>query len=103
MVVQKNTLFKSLWASYGTIIGKAHVAYIPKKRVVGLSKLQEWLSFFKKTSNTRKIDYANCEYINGSLDAKGVAVTQTLHINVWPREELKKNSNNSYKLLFRSI
>ena len=36
------------------IIGVAHVAYIPKDRVVGLSKLQDQLKFFQKDYKHKK-------------------------------------------------
>ena len=44
------------------IVGKAHVAYIPKDRVVGLSKLARVVEVFSKDYKLRKINYADCEY-----------------------------------------
>ena len=69
MVIQKNISVQSHCEHHmAPIIGKAHVAYIPNERVVGLSKLARVVEvFFKKTANTRKTYYANCEYLNGSF------------------------------------
>ncbi len=57
------------------IIGKAHIAYIPIKKVVGISKLARTLDIFAKrlqTQETMTQQIANC--INKSLKPKGVAV-----------------------------
>ena len=58
------------------IIGVAHVAYIPKKNVVGLSKLARVVEVFSKRLQTQErltMQIAKC--IMEALDAKGVAVT----------------------------
>ena len=57
------------------IIWKAHIAYIPIKKVVGISKLARTLDIFAKrlqTQETMTQQIANC--INKSLKPKGVAV-----------------------------
>ena len=49
MVVQKNISVQSHCEHHmAPIIGKAHVAYIPKERVVGLSKLARVVEVFSK-------------------------------------------------------
>ena len=62
MVIQKNISIQSHCEHHmAPIIGKAHVAYIPKERVVGLSKLSKSCrGVFKKITNTRKINNASC-------------------------------------------
>ena len=58
------------------IIGVAHVAYIPNKRVVGLSKLARIVEVFSKRLQTQErltLQIANT--LMKSLDAKGVAVS----------------------------
>jgi GTP cyclohydrolase I len=67
MVVEKNISFESHCEHHmAPIIGVAHVAYIPKNKVVGLSKLARTVDiFFKKTTNTRKTNNANCKDFNG--------------------------------------
>ena len=69
MVIQKNISVQSHCEHHmAPIIGVAHVAYIPKTKVVGLSKLARVVDvFFKKTSNPRTIDHANCKIFNGSF------------------------------------
>ena len=77
MVVQKNISVQSHCEHHmAPIIGKAHVAYIPKKRVVGLSKLARVVEVFSKRLQTQErltVQIANT--LMESLDAKGVAVT----------------------------
>ena len=77
MVVQKNISVQSHCEHHmAPIIGMAHVAYIPKKRVVGLSKLARLVEVFSKRLQTQErltMQIANTQM--ESLDAKGVAVT----------------------------
>ena len=77
MVVQKNISVQSHCEHHmAPIIGKAHVAYIPKDRVVGLSKLArvvEVFFFCLQTQERLTMQIANT--LMESLDAKGVAVT----------------------------
>jgi GTP cyclohydrolase I len=57
------------------IAGKAHIAYLPNKRVVGISKLARVMDSFAKrlqTQETMTAQIANC--IQESLAPKGVAV-----------------------------
>ena len=56
MVVQKNISVQSHCEHHmAPIIGKAHVAYIPKERVVGLSKLARAVSYTHLTLPTKRI------------------------------------------------
>jgi len=56
--------------------GKAHVAYIPKDRVVGLSKLARVVEVFSKRLQTQeRLTMQIANTLMQSLDAKGVAVT----------------------------
>ncbi len=55
MVVQKNISVQSHCEHHmAPIIGKAHVAYIPKERVVGLSKLARVVEVFRKDCKHKK-------------------------------------------------
>ena len=55
MVVQKNISIHSHCEHHmAPIIGKAHVAYIPKKIVVGLSKLARVVEVFSKRLQTQE-------------------------------------------------
>ena len=77
MVVQKNISVQSHCEHHmAPIIGKAHVAYIPKERVVGLSKLARVVEVFSKRLQTQeRLTMQIAKTIMESLDAKGVAVT----------------------------
>ena len=77
MVIQKNISVQSHCEHHmAPIIGVAHVAYIPKERVVGLSKLARVVEVFSKRLQTQErltVQIANS--LMEALDAKGVAVT----------------------------
>ena len=77
MVVQKNISVQSHCEHHmAPIIGKAHVAYIPKERVVGLSKLARVVEVFSKRLQTQeRLTMQIAKTLMESLDAKGVAVT----------------------------
>ena len=77
MVIQKNISVQSHCEHHmAPIIGKAHVAYIPKERVVGLSKLARVVEVFSKRLQTQeRLTMQIATTLMESLDAKGVAVT----------------------------
>ena len=77
MVIQKNISVQSHCEHHmAPIIGVAHVAYIPKDRVVGLSKLARVVEVFSKRLQTQeRLTMQIASTIMESLDAKGVAVS----------------------------
>ncbi len=77
MVVQKNISVQSHCEHHmAPIIGVAHVAYIPKDRVVGLSKLARVVEVFTKRLQTQeRLTMQIANTLMESLDAKGVAVS----------------------------
>ena len=77
MVVQKNISIQSHCEHHmAPIIGKAHVAYIPNQRVVGLSKIARVVEVFSKRLQTQeRLTVQIAKTLMESLDAKGVAVT----------------------------
>ncbi len=77
MVIQKNISVQSHCEHHmAPIIGKAHVAYIPNERVVGLSKLARVVEVFSKRLQTQeRLTMQIAKTLKESLDAKGVAVT----------------------------
>ena len=77
MVIQKNISIQSHCEHHmAPIIGKAHVAYIPNERVVGLSKLARVVEVFSKRLQTQeRLTMQIANILMQSLDAKGVAVT----------------------------
>ena len=62
MLVEKNiTLYSTCEHHLLPIIGKAHVAYISKGRVIGLSKINRIVEYLcQKTSGSRAFNNANC-------------------------------------------
>ena len=77
MVIQKNISVQSHCEHHmAPIIGIAHVAYIPKDRVVGLSKLARVVEVFSKRLQTQeRLTMQIANTLMGGLDAKGVAVS----------------------------
>ena len=59
----------------GPILGKAHVGYLPNKRIVGISKLARVVDIFGKRLQTQEVMTAQiANVINEVLEPKGVAV-----------------------------
>ena len=77
MVVEKNISLESHCEHHmAPIIGVAHIAYIPKKKVVGLSKLARTVEVFSKRLQTQeRLTMQIAKTLMSALDAKGVAVT----------------------------
>ena len=77
MVVEKNITLESHCEHHmAPIIGVAHVAYIPKQKVVGLSKLARTVEIFSKRLQTQeRLTMQIASTLMKALDAKGVAVT----------------------------
>ena len=77
MVVEKNITLQSHCEHHmAPIIGVAHVAYIPNKKVVGLSKLARTVEVFSKRLQTQeRLTMQIASTLMKALDAKGVAVT----------------------------
>ena len=77
MVVEKNISVTSHCEHHmAPIVGTAHVAYIPKERVVGLSKLARVVEDFSKRLQTQeRLTMQIAQSLMSALDAKGVAVT----------------------------
>ena len=77
MVVEKNISVTSHCEHHmAPIVGTAHLAYIPKDRVVGLSKLARVVEVFSKRLQTQeRLTMQIAQSLMSALDAKGVAVT----------------------------
>ena len=76
MVVLRDIPFESHCEHHlAPIIGKAHVAYLPTNRVVGISKLARVVNAFAKRLQVQeKMTAQIAECINSSLKPDGVAV-----------------------------
>ena len=77
MVIQKNISLQSHCEHHmAPIIGVAHIAYIPNKRVVGLSKLARVVEVFSKRLQTQeRLTMQIANTLMQELKAKGVAVS----------------------------
>ena len=77
MVLEKNISISSHCEHHiAPITGFAHIAYLPKKRIVGLSKLARTVEIFSRRLQTQErltMQIANA--LMKGLDALGVAVT----------------------------
>ncbi len=77
MVLQKNISILSHCEHHmAPIIGVAHVAYLPNKKIVGLSKLARTVEVFSKRLQTQeRLTMQIANTLMKGLDAYGVAVT----------------------------
>ena len=77
MVVQKNISVQSHCEHHmAPIVGVAHVAYIPNKKIVGLSKLARVVEVYAKRLQTQeRLTMQIANTLMEALDAKGVAVS----------------------------
>ena len=77
MVIEKNISIRSHCEHHiAPIIGVAHVAYIPSKKVVGLSKLARVVDAFSKRLQTQeRLTMQIAKTIMDVLQPRGVAVT----------------------------
>ena len=94
MVIQKNISVQSHCEHHmAPIIGKAHVAYIPKDRVVGLSKLARVVDSYGKRLQTQEtMTQQISSSIYETLKPKGVAVyVEAFHQCMTTRGVLKPN------------
>ena len=77
MIVEKNIAVESHCEHHiAPIIGVAHIAYIPTKNIVGLSKLARVVEAFSKRLQTQeRLTIQIAKTLMDTLDARGVAVT----------------------------
>ena len=77
MVVEKNISLESHCEHHmAPIIGVVHIAYLPKDKVVGLSKLARTVEVFSKRLQTQeRLTMQIANTLMESLKARGVAVT----------------------------
>ena len=77
MVIQKNISLQSHCEHHmAPIIGVVHVAYIPKNKVVGLSKLARLVEVYAKRLQTQeRLTKQIATTLMDALEAKGVAVS----------------------------
>ena len=79
MIIVDNIPFYSFCEHHiAPIVGYGHIAYIPNKKIAGLSKLPRTLDMFAhRLQNQERITMQTAQYLMEHLDPKGVAVSLT--------------------------
>ncbi len=95
MVIVRNIELYSLCEHHLLpFIGKAHVAYLPQGKVIGLSKIARIVDLFARRLQIQEVltkQIADC--VNGAIDAKGVGVViEAQHMCMMMRGVEKQNS-----------
>ncbi len=96
MVIVRNIELYSLCEHHiMPFIGKAHVAYIPNGRVIGLSKIARIVDYFARRLQIQEVltkQVATC--VEASIDAQGVGVViEAQHMCMMMRGVQKQNSS----------
>jgi GTP cyclohydrolase I len=95
MVIVKDIDFASLCEHHLLpFVGKCHVAYMPKRKILGLSKIPRLVDMFSKrlqVQERRTTQIANA--LNDALEPRGVAVVmEAIHLCMMVRGVEKQNS-----------
>ena len=95
MVVVKDIDFFSLCEHHALpFLGKAHIAYMPKNKIVGLSKIPRLVEMFSRRFQVQErltVQIANA--LNDVLQPRGVAVVlEAIHLCMLMRGVEKQNS-----------
>ena len=92
MVVEKNITLESHCEHHmAPILCVVHIAYIPNKKVVGLSKLARTVEVFSKRLQTQeRLTMQIAKTLMSSLEAKGVAVTIDAALQCMTMRGIKK-------------
>ena len=95
MVIVRNIELYSLCEHHLLpFIGKAHVAYLPQGKVIGLSKIARIVDLFARRLQIQEVltkQIADC--VNTAIDAKGVGVViEAKHMCMMMRGVEKQNS-----------
>lgn len=97
MIVQTNIPFHSLCEHHiAPFFGTATIAYIPNKRIVGLSKLARTLeTFARRLQNQERITIQVAEFLWDELQPKGVAVQLTAKHMCMEMRGVKKHNTHT--------
>jgi len=84
--------------------GKAHVAYIPKNKIIGLSKIPRIVDMFsQRLQNQERLTMQIADMIEELLDAKGVAVKITGSHMCMKMRGIKKESSKMDTIAVRGL
>jgi GTP cyclohydrolase I len=85
-------------------VGKVHVAYIPNKKVVGISKLARVVEVFAKRLQIQEnMTVQIAEAIHSALDAKGVAVVMEAKHFCMSMRGVKNANSSMYTSHFTGV
>ena len=91
MVVEKDITFHSICEHHLLpFFGKAHIAYVPNGRVVGISKLARTVEVFARRPQIQEqLTGQICDAIMDTLSPQGVMVMlEAEHIDVYKRQPI---------------
>ncbi|HEY3100565.1 MAG TPA: GTP cyclohydrolase I FolE [Methylomirabilota bacterium] len=95
MVVVKDIDFFSMCEHHILpFVGKAHIAYMPRKKIVGLSKIPRLVDMFAKRLQVQeRLTTQIANALNDALQPRGVAVVmEAIHLCMLMRGVEKQNS-----------
>ena len=95
MVIVKDIDFASLCEHHLLpFVGKCHVAYMPKRKIVGLSKIPRLVEMFSKRLQVQeRLTTQIATALNDALEPRGVAVVmEAIHLCMMVRGVEKQNS-----------
>lgn len=105
MVLVKNINFTSHCEHHiAPIIGLAHVAYWPDKKVVGISKLARIVDIYsKRLTSQENMTRQISDVIMNTLDPKGVAVLVDASHQCMSTRGVKKSSSSTVTSSFKGV
>jgi GTP cyclohydrolase IA len=95
MVIVKDIDFASLCEHHLLpFVGKCHVAYMPKRKIIGLSKIPRLVDMFSKRLQVQeRLTTQIANALNEALEPNGVAVVmEAIHLCMMVRGVEKQNS-----------
>jgi len=95
MVIVKDIDFSSLCEHHLLpFVGKCHVAYMPKRKILGLSKIPRLVDMFSKRLQVQeRLTTQIANALNEALEPRGVAVVmEAIHLCMMVRGVEKQNS-----------
>ena len=95
MVIVKDIDFASLCEHHVLpFVGKCHVAYMPKRKILGLSKIPRLVDMFSKRLQVQeRLTTQIANALNDALEPRGVAVVmEAIHLCMMVRGVEKQNS-----------